>query len=426
MALLHALHALAPEFGWKLSVAHFNHRLRGRSSAADERLVRATAKRLELPCDVASAKVRVLAAKRGISVEMAGRELRHAFFAKCAQRRRVRVVVLAHHADDQVELFFLRLLRGAGAEGLGGMKPRNRSSAGRRVELVRPFLDFNKEEIVSYVREARLAFRHDASNASVDFDRNWIRLKLLPLLRERQPAVDRTVLRAMQVAGAEAEVVGDVAAAWMKSGMGSQAFARLPVAVQRRVIQSQLCAMGVDCDFQRIETLRLEPRTKISVGPGFEVLRESDGRVRRVLAPATSFSRAEKVIELSSAASTRGWATIDLGTLKLNWRMVLRKKAFSPQRQACREFFDADRVGGHMVLRHWRAGDRFQPIGLPSATKLQDWFTNRKIPSERRRKLILAETERGEVFWVEGERIGEVAKVTPATRRLLEFKWKPV
>ena len=87
------------------------------------------------------------------------------------------------------------------------------------------------------------------------------------------------------------------------------------------------------------------------------------------------------------------------------------------------EMFDADKVGGKIVLRHWQAGDRFQPIGMKAAVTLQDWFTNQKIPTARRRELIVATTERGEVFWVEGLRIGEQFKLGEATRRRLVWRW---
>jgi len=88
------------------------------------------------------------------------------------------------------------------------------------------------------------------------------------------------------------------------------------------------------------------------------------------------------------------------------------------------EFFDADKIGSKIVLRHWRAGDRFQPIGLKSAAKLQDLFTNAKIPREQRRGLILAETVCGEIFWVEGLRISENFKITPKTKRQLVWHCK--
>jgi tRNA(Ile)-lysidine synthase len=88
------------------------------------------------------------------------------------------------------------------------------------------------------------------------------------------------------------------------------------------------------------------------------------------------------------------------------------------------EFFDADKIGGKIILRHWRAGDRFQPIGLKSAVKLQDLFTNAKIPPAQRRDLIVAEAANGEIFWIEGLRISENFKIAPQTKRRLIWRWK--
>ena len=122
MVLLKVLHTLSARHHWKLTVAHFNHQLRGRSSDADERLVRKTAASLRLPFVAGRADVRQFAKKSKLSIEMAARKLRHEFFARVAKERKIHVVALAHHADDQVELFFVRALRGAGGEGLAGMK----------------------------------------------------------------------------------------------------------------------------------------------------------------------------------------------------------------------------------------------------------------------------------------------------------------
>ncbi|MDB6023305.1 MAG: tRNA(Ile)-lysidine synthetase, partial [Pedosphaera sp.] len=113
MVLLHLLSHLAKVKEWRLTVAHFNHQLRGRSSDADERLVERTAKKLGLPFVVDRANVRQYAREHKLSLEMAARKLRHGFLARAAAERNIRTIALAHHANDQVELFFVRLLRGA-------------------------------------------------------------------------------------------------------------------------------------------------------------------------------------------------------------------------------------------------------------------------------------------------------------------------
>ena len=140
LVLLQSLASLAAKFRWKLSVAHFNHQLRGRASDADEQLVRQSAAALKLPVVVGRADVKAFAKESKFSIEMAARKLRHEFFARVAKSQKISVVALAHHADDQVELFFLRVLRGAGGEGLTGMKWRSPSPADKSITLVRPLL----------------------------------------------------------------------------------------------------------------------------------------------------------------------------------------------------------------------------------------------------------------------------------------------
>src|SRR5947209_6211681 len=127
MTLLQLLCRFSKTHGWKLVVAHFNHQLRGRSSDADERLVRETAERLGILFVAGRANVKQFSQKHKLSLEMAARRLRHEFLAGVARKKRIPAIALGHHADDQVELFFLRLLRGAGSEGLAGMKWRTAS-----------------------------------------------------------------------------------------------------------------------------------------------------------------------------------------------------------------------------------------------------------------------------------------------------------
>jgi len=306
MALLHALHELASRHRWKLTVAHFNHRLRGRSSEADENLVRRTARALKLPLVAGRANVRKFAQQSKLSIEMAARKLRHDFLARAAQEHKIRVVALAHHADDQVELFFLRLLRGAGGEGLAGMKWRSPSPAKATVRLIRPLLGVTKAELCGFARDRKIRFREDATNALSEMPRNRVRNELLPLLRRHyQPALAKTVLRLMDIVGAEAEAVGELARQWLKrqgqsggnkaqskigrrkttseksarpSG-GSSGFAGLPVAVQRRALQLQLGELGIRTDYDLVERLRESAGRPVSVNATLSVLRDAAGRV---------------------------------------------------------------------------------------------------------------------------------------------------
>jgi tRNA(Ile)-lysidine synthase len=439
MALLHSLHELSSRHRWKLTVAHFNHQLRGRSSDADEELVRQIAAAMRLPFAAGRANVKEFAKKTKLSVEMAARKLRHDFFARVAKERKIRIVALAHHADDQVELFFLRVLRGAGGEGLAGMKWRSPSPVDSKIMLVRPLLAATKAELRGFARESKIRFRDDATNTSLDLPRNRVRNELLPLLQRRyQPALAKTVLRLMEIVGAESDLAGEAARQWLeiscrgrreeaqiKSGkletphVVSYSFASLPVAVQRRVLQLQLAELGVSVDFDLVEQLRKSANRFVSVNSTLSVLRDAAGGVKlRTRLPA-EFNASKLAVDLAGRA---GEAAFD--GVRMRWWFDAVKKFQRPAARPACESFDADKVGGKITLRHWRPGDRFQPIGLKSSVKLQDLFTNRKIPRARRRELMVAAAENDEIFWVEGLRISEHFKLTPQTKRRLVWRWR--
>jgi tRNA(Ile)-lysidine synthase len=432
MTLLQTLYVLSARHRWKLTVAHFNHQLRGRSSDADEQLVRKTAAGLKLPLIAARAEVRKFAEKSKLSIEMAARKLRHEFYARVARERKLSVVALAHHADDQVELFFLRALRGAGGEGLAGMKWRSRSPVNGKVMLIRPLLDITKSELRGYAREKMVDFREDATNARLDLPRNRVRNELLPLLRQRyQPALTRTILRLMEIVGAEAEAVGEMAKRWLKAAGGDgrrgrpwiprrgvSSFAELSIAVQRRVLQLQLVELGVPADFELIERIRRRPDIFASVGPGFAAARNAAGKVSLRTQPPVAFKVNELTVNLAGRAGE-----VDFNGIRFRWNFEAAARAVRLNPKVGCEFFDADKVGERIILRHWRAGDRFQPIGLKSAVKLQDLFTNRKIPRARRHDLVVAEAANGWIFWVENLRMAEPFKLTPGTKRRLIWRW---
>ena len=417
MVLLHALAELAPGHRWQLTVAHFNHQLRGRAAEADEKFVARAAKKLGLGFVAERGEVRAFAAAQKISVEMAARHLRHQFLARTAEKLGARHVFLAHHADDQVELFFLRLLRGAGTQGLGGMEWSAPSPAGGGLVLLRPLLGETKAALVEFARARKIKFREDASNRSLDIPRNRVRQKLLPLLRrDFAPALSRTVLRSMELVHDEGDFVTREALAWLKQKRRGP-FDALHVALQRRVIQTGLLAHDLVPQFEHVEQLRQHANEWVTLHAGFICRRRASGKIEARPAPFTSFCSSEAHVALGTRAGRTACETA-----VLRWSFT-PGSALPPPRSRT-EFFDADAVGVNIALRHWRKGDRFQPIGLKQSVKLQDFFTNRKVPRARRHELLLGATESGEIFWVEGMRIGEPFKITPATRRILEWNWQ--
>jgi tRNA(Ile)-lysidine synthase len=429
MTLLYALEKLATENRWRIVVAHFNHQLRGRSSDADEKLVRKTAAALKLPVIVGRSDVKSFAKKSRLSIEMAARKLRHEFLARTAREQKITAVALAHHADDQVEQFFLRLLRGAGGAGMAGMKGRSPSPVDSKISLIRPLLNLSKGELREFARQNKIIFREDATNVTNDALRNRIRNELLPLLRKKyQPGLNKTVLRLMEITGAESDFVGEAAQNVMSNlrpdPVRRQAercnFGGLSIAVQRRVLQAQLISLGLAADFELIESLRQSTDILISAGPKFFVMRDATGKVNLQTQPfVRKFNPNELVVNVAGEAGE-----VIFNATRVNWKIDASKRFRRSRGETGREFFDAHKIGNQITLRHWRPGDCFQPIGLKSAAKLQDLFTNAKIPRDRRRGLIVGTVNGGEIFWVEGLRISENFKLTPETKRRLVWRWR--
>ncbi len=420
MVLLDVLQRLALVYDWKLVVAHYNHQLRGRSSDADERFVREAASGVGLPVCVARGGVRTDAKRRGISIEMAARRLRHRFLASAAHKHGAKFIATAHHADDQVELFFIRLLRGAGADGIAGMRRSSPSPADPSIQIVRPLLCLNRASLRDYARTQGIKHREDKSNQSPEYLRNRIRLELLPLLRTYQPGLDDTVARVMDIAAVEGDFVEAAALLWLEKR--KPGFHKLHPAVQRRCLRHQLAHIGLNPDFALIEKLRLQPDTPISI-PGrakAHLLRTTAGNLRFV--PKSGGTPAPLTVDL---APNNG--ALEYDGVRVLWKRCARRGL--PNRKPCVEYFDADAVGRCIRLRHWLPGDRFQPIGMPAPVKLQDLFTNAGIPRDLRSSLLVAEDETGRVFWVEKLRMSERHKLLKTTRRRLKWSWqreKPV
>lgn len=411
MVLLHALQKTFADKKRRLIVGHFDHGLRGQASRADVRLVEKTAKQLGLAF-VSERWTKNMAAIKRHGLEMAAREARLGFLARVAKRHRCGVVAMAHHREDQAETFLWRLMRGAGGIGLGGMKALETFPGESALKVARPFLGLAKEGLRRFAAAEDIEHREDASNADRGHLRNRVRRDLLPLLREEfNPEIERAILQSAELVRADAELAREVAQQWLALG-SREPFSKAPLSLQRWIVWHQLVEGGLEPGFELIESLRKKPGVPVAIGQGKAMAVDADGRLS--IRIATNMRHDLSQIEISPTAR---WLEQDFGVARIRCRIASRKPATGKG-----EVLDAGQVGKRVVLRHWRAGDRFVPIGGPEA-KLQDLFTNAKVPAAEKRRRVLACTEDGVVFWVQGLRIGEVAKVRRGTRQFLRWDW---
>lgn len=421
MVLLHAVRAAIVQTGGNLTVAHFNHRLRGRSSDSDQRLVVKTADLLRVECVTGEPEV---PHRPGAgSVEMWARQERHSFLSETARTVGARWIATAHHSDDQVELFFLRLFRGQ-ASGLGGMAEMEPAPFDKELRLIRPLLAETKADLSRAAEEHGITYREDASNADITLRRNRVRHRLLPrLVKDFGPGAVTALRRCVEILREEEKLIAEMARTWLSEKAGTEPFDPLPTALQRQVMLRQMHGLGLVPEFERIEALRLHANRPVTVEKGMQVRRLADGRLeasRPQPVPAYVADRLGAKLEepdgdLAFAGLAVSWEIrhVTVATLR-------RLKTARPGQ----ERFDADAIGPAIELRHWKPGDRFQPIGLAKAAKLQDLFVSSKVPAAERRRRVVATTGRGEIFWVEGLRMSEKFKLVPGSNRYLNWRWQ--
>jgi tRNA(Ile)-lysidine synthase len=284
--------------------------------------------------------------------------------------------------------------------------------------MVRPLLELGREDIRDYASKHKLKFRQDRSNFSPAFLRNRIRHSLVPVLeRDFQASLATTISRSMELLQTENNFVDQQAQEWLERKQ--PAFSRLHPALRRRCVLLQLRKLLIEPDFELIERLLERPGQWVSCGRHAQVRLTKPGTVERRDNTATQFRT--ETLHLSLTGET---GSAVFGGIRFSWRITaIRGHGIQPSRGG-REYFDVGAVGNSVLLRHWKPGDRFQPIGMKHAVKVQDLFMNQKVPAERRRTLVVAEASDGGIFWIEGLRIGERYKLSGSSACRLSWSYK--
>jgi len=276
------LHTLVRQGFRKVTVLHLNHGLRGAAGAADAAFVRALARRLKIPILTARADVAALARERKLSIETAARHARYSFFAQAARQTRCRILLLAHHADDQAETFLFNLLRGGGS-GLGGMRPRTiREIDGIKLEILRPWLCLWRADIEACAAREKIRYREDASNDSLLHMRNRLRSRVLPMLsKEFGRDIRQSLWRAAEILGAQQEWL-DQSLSVNGEELPVAALRALPEALQRHTIHEWLRRHRTpQISFALVENIRAllphgAPKARINL-PGGKFARRRAG-----------------------------------------------------------------------------------------------------------------------------------------------------
>ena len=411
VALLHILTAL----GYPCIAAHCNFHLRADESDADADFARLTAEALRLPFLRTDFDTADYARRHGISIEMAARTLRYDWFETQRREHCAQAIAVAHHRDDNVETILLNLIRGTGLRGLCGMRPRNG-------HIVRPLLCVDRDSILRWLTDRGLTHREDSTNASDAYRRNFVRLRLLPLLEQLNPSVRIHLLHMADHLTDVETIYRDAIDAHRTHLINTS-----PDGTQRISIDALLRTPAPQALlFELLHPYGFTPSQCADIartlnGESGRTFRSPDGRWQLLkdrhhllLYPAPSTDNTSPDVAF----------TLNLGLhpdvplpLRIEERPV--DATFQPSRSPHTATFDADHVALPLTLRRWRPGDHFIPFGMTGRKKLSDYFTDHKFSLLRKASTWILCDASGAILWIVGERTDNRFRITPSTRRAL-------
>ena len=397
------------------AIAHCNFSLRGDESDGDEAFVMQYASRNGIPFHHVRFDTAGFAVEKGISIQMAARELRYQWFEEIREKNGYDFIALAHNMNDNVETFIINLTRGTGIAGLTGMKPVHG-------KLIRPLLFASRKAIESFAGDNSISFREDHTNADIKYTRNRIRHKLLPLFREINPAFDHTITETAERLGEVNEILQAYISAVRKVVVKSNGeticvkTSDIPESPYRKTILFELfrpfgVTKGQLVDLEKLTTGR----------SGRQIFTDNYRLVK---------NRKEILIIARDQAEEEYYETPtpdELGEIPLfdSVTIIDADKMLSLPGSCFEAMIDFEKLSWPLIIRHPLNGDFFYPLGMQSRKKLSDFFIDRKYSlPEKERKLVIESA--GRIVWIIGDRIDNRFRITVSTRKILHLSvsWK--
>ena len=395
------------EAGFDCRAAHCNFHLRGEESMRDERFVSDLCQRLNVPLTVKDFDVAAWQQEHGGSTEMACRELRYAWFEQERQRQGCGLIAVAHHSDDQVETFFLNLLRGTGIRGLAGMQ---RLSG----NIWRPMLDISRRDILDYLRAIGQVFVTDSTNNENDYRRNQLRNLVLPAVEQQFPQAHERILDTMGNLRDDLDLLTSLVNEILpdERHISIEVLCSQPEA--STLLYHRIRHMGFNRDQcqQAIDAALNGHSGRQFVGKGYimHVNRQSlDIEATQEIQPT------EIPVDLWSDLFSPVHVTISRNNAPFSPLMCDGKHtvAFST------DLLDCQRI----VLRHWRRGDRIKPFGMQGSKLVSDLFADLKLDHADKHNTWLLEAD-GDILWVLGHRASALYPVKPESPGYLLLKFQ--
>lgn len=428
MALLYALLSIQTEIPFSLYIAHVNHGVRGREADEDEKFVEKISGKLGIPFYSKKIDMEGYAREHKLSSEDAGRRLRYKFFREVLLSINGGKIAVAHNKNDQAETLIMRFFRGTGLDGLKGMEYRNG-------DIIRPLLDISRNEIEDYILEKNINTRLDRTNLESIYNRNKIRLELIPYIVDNfNPNIVDTLWRTSRTMSNDSEFLEEFSKERYRQLVKvedknsiilcRQKFSREHIAIKQRIIRHSIYNL----------TGTLDGISEIHVRNVLELFERGDtGKsvdLPNRLEVKTSYD--DLIFRIKNLNGNKNYKySLKRGqaTYVKEWNSIFKMEVYPIEKIQLNfkdrfiKYFDYDKIKGEIYIRNRRLGDTIQPFGMSGNKKLKDLFIDKKIPIDEREKIPIL-VDKNDIIWVVGLRTSEKYKITSYTKNVLVIKYK--
>lgn len=410
---------LVKQAGYPFSIAHCNFQLRGEQSKRDEAFVQQLAGKYSAPFFSKTFDTNSIAKERKTSIEETARDLRYGWFEEIRNQINVSFIVTAHHADDSIETVLMNFFRGTGIRGMHGILPRQQ-------KIVRPLLFANKKELESFAQQSKLDFVTDHTNTENEFTRNYFRNELIPLIKKIYPETENNILKNIS-RFMEVEKLYDQAIAVHKKNLIQKAGDEIHIPVLKLQKTSPLATVVYEIireyDFSAGQTEEVIALLESDTGKYIQSATHRIIKNRKwlIISPNKKVSASLVIIE--------GEGSWDFEEGKIVVK-EMNADLSAIHNDPCIAMVDKALVDYPVLLRKWKQGDYFYPLGMknkpsggPGKKKLSRFFIDQKLSLTQKEKIWVLETNK-RIIWIPGMRMDDRFKITGTTKDLIQFSLK--
>lgn len=408
ITLLHTLKYM----NLKILALHCNFNLRGKESDMDEQFVKRFCETYGIALSVRKFNTREYAVEKGISIEMAARELRYQWFREMKKKKEMDYIMVAHHADDVAETILINLCRGTGIKGLTGIKPVN-------ADILRPLLSKSRADILKYIEENQLGYRTDSTNNTLDYLRNKIRHLVIPVFKEINPSFLNTIEENCNHLQQTEQI--------FRYGLEQLQEQIMECDEDEILIHIEKTLASPAPHTLLYETLKPFGFNKTQIS---DILHTNDAISGKQFRAGNNFltkGRTYWRIFNNNGEQTTHLRIDQEGEYQINgkiYRFILLPliEEFQIPKATDIACLDADKIKFPLLIRNWQTGDYFCPIGMKkSKKKLSDFFINQKFSAKQKKDCLLLLSD-NKIAWIINHRIDDRFKITTTTKTILRIE----